>query len=259
MNRIILLTLLFFLSKGTMGQTKIIAHRGFSGIAPENTLVAFRKAIESGANYIELDVHATKDDSLVVIHDASVNRTSSNGMKGKVDKMTYDELTAVNVGYSGKFGDTYQNEKIPTLREVLETAKGKIKVCIEIKVYEVEENVLQIVNDLNMNDDVIIFSFYHPVLAKIRQLDAKISILLLINSADTTTIDNAAKIEANAIGVGPRTRLTKEYLAIAHEQGIEVWKWTVNKEDKMKQLIDMGVDGLITNFPDVALKNINND
>ena len=193
----------------TNAQTKIIAHRGFSGITPENTLIAFQKAIESKAQYLELDVHRTKDDSLVVIYDSAVDKTSSNNTKGEISEMNYSDLTAVKVGYRERFGNKYENEKIPTSRESLELAKGKIKICIEIKVYGVEEDVLKIVDDLEVNDEVIIFSFYYPVLAKIRKLDKDIPILYLIDSADKTTIDYAKVIESNAIGVGYGTTVTK--------------------------------------------------
>ena len=241
----------------TNAQTKIIAHRGFSSIAPENTLIAFQKAIECKADYFELDVHKTKNDSIVVIHDSSVNRTSSNDVKGKISEMNYSDLATLTVGYPMNFGEKYKNEKIPTLREVLELAKGKIKVCIEIKVYGAEKEILKIVNELGVKDDVIIFSFYYQVLAKIRQLDKNIPILFLINKADKMTIDYAKIIESNAIGVGYGTTVTEEYLNFAHKNGIEVWKWTVNDENEMQQLIDLGLDGLITNFPDKALEKRN--
>lgn len=253
-SRFILITTIVLSPLLTSAQTKIIAHRGFSSIAPENTLIAFKKAIESNADYFELDVHKTKNDSIVVIHDSSVDRTSSNNVKGKIAEMNYSDLASLKVGYPKKFGDKYKNEKIPTLREALELAKGKIKVCIEIKAYGAEKEILKIINDLGVKDDVIIFSFYYPVLAKIRQLDKNIPTLFLINKADKLTIDYAKVIKSNAIGVGYGTTVTKEYLNFAHKNGIEVWKWTVNKEDEMQQLIDLGLDGLITNFPDKALE-----
>jgi glycerophosphoryl diester phosphodiesterase len=253
MKKYILIVLLALCSILTYAQTRIVAHRGFSSIAPENTLIAFQKAIECGADYFELDVHKTKDDSIVVIHDSSIDRTSSNNMNGKIAELNYSDLKSVKVGHPKKFGDTYENEKIPTLREALEMSKGKIKVCIEIKVYGAEKQILEIVNDLGLNDEVIIFSFHYPVLAKIRQLDKNIPILYLINSADKTTIDDAKVIKSSAIGVGHGTKVTKEYLGLAHNHGIEVWKWTVDDEDEMQQLIDIGLDGLITNFPDKAI------
>jgi len=256
MNKLTLVTVLALSSIMVKAQTKIIAHRGFSGITPENTLISFQKAIECGADYFELDIHKTKDDSIVVIHDESIDRTSSNDMKGEIAEMTYSELNAVRVGFSKEFGDKYKNEKIPTLREALELAKGKIKVCIEIKVYDVEKEVLNIVNDLGVNDEVIIFSFYYPVLTKIRELDKNIPTLFLVNNADIMILDSARAIGSNAIGSGNGTAVTREFLDIAHNNGMEVWIWTVNDEDEMQKFIDIGIDGLITNFPDKALNKL---
>jgi glycerophosphoryl diester phosphodiesterase len=240
-------------------QAKVIAHRGFSGIAPENTLVSFQKAIDLGIEYIELDVHKTADDSLVVIHDYTVDRISSNGMKGKVSDMTYAQLRAVKAGYSRVFGAQYENEKIPTLREVLNLAKGRIKVCIEIKVPGIEEEVLDLVNYFAMHDDVIIFSFYGEVLLKVRQLDPAIKLLYLINYVDEGTIDHAKSISANAIGVNKDSRVPVELIALAHRQGVEIWVWTVDEEDDMHQLASDGIDGLITNFPDRAMKIVKSE
>ena len=237
----------------SFSKTKIIAHRGFSGIAPENTLAAFKKAIDVKADYFELDVHETKDGQLVVIHDHDLTRTTSNNSVGEVDQMTLSELTSVKVGYPEKFGESYKDEKIPTLKEALQVAKGKIKVCIEIKVLGVEERVMDLVNELKMNDDVIIFSFHYPVLAKIRQLDQNIPILYLIDKADKMTVEYANIIHANAIGVGYATNPTKEYIEFAHSHGVEVWKWTINKEGQMKEMVAIGLDGMITNHPDKAI------
>lgn len=256
MRRIIFSSLFLLTTLIMHSQTKIIAHRGFSGIAPENTLAAFQRAIDAGIEYFELDIHKTKDDSVVVIHDSSVNRTSSNGMKGKVEEMTYAELSQVRVGYSGKFGDEFKAEKVPTLREALQLAKGKIKVCLEIKVTGAEEQVMQTLTDLKMKDEVIIFSFLYPALAKVRQLDETIDILYLMGSADETTIDYAKVITAKAIGAGGGNPLTKEYVDKVHANGLEIWRWTVDDEAAMKELISIGVDGIISNFPDRALKLI---
>ncbi len=239
-------------------QTKVIAHRGFSSIAPENTWIAFQKAIEIGADYFELDVHKTSDGAYFVIHDKSIDRTSSNGEKGTIFKMTTDEIVKVRVGYPEKFGDTFKNERIPSLKEILFLAKGKIKVCIEIKIYGIEKDVLKIIDDLDMNDEVIIFSFYYTVLAKIRQLNKEIPILLLHPKylIDEVTIDYAQIINANAIGVNYESPVSKELVDFAHKNGIEIWKWAINDEEQIKELIDIGIDGLITDYPDKALKII---
>lgn len=246
--------MLMVCSVSTKAQTKVIAHRGFSGIAPENTMIAFQKAIESGADYLELDVHKSKKGKLYVIHDSSVKRTSSNEAEGNISEMTCKEIEDVRVGYSKKFDQSYKDETIPTLKEVLKLAKGKIKVCIEIKIYGIEKEILEMVKKLNMEKEVLIFSFHYPVLSKIRQLNPTIPILYLIDKADRTTIDYAKIININVIGVGYGTSLTKEFIKFAHKNGVKIWKWTVNDEKQMKQLISVGLDGLITDFPDKALK-----
>ena len=233
--------------------SKIIAHRGYSSIAPENTLIAFQKAIDCGADYFELDVHKSKDGKPIVIHDSTIDRTSSNHKKGIVREMTYQALTGVNVGFSKKFGNKYDDEKIPTLKQALTLAKGKIKVCIEIKVHDVEQEVIQLVNSLNMQEEVIIFSFKFEVLTKIRQLDKKIPILYLIDYANESIIEYAKLINAQAIGVGYATQPTKELLTLAHQNGLEIWKWTINKEEDLKKWIDFGLDGIITNYPEMAM------
>ncbi len=235
-------------------QTKIIAHRGFSGIAPENTLVAFKKAIEVGADYFELDVHKTLDDSVIIIHDYSLKRTSSDGKTDKIEDLTYKQIEAASVGYNEKFGDEFSDVKIPTLREALELAKGKIKVCVEIKVFGVEQAVLDIINQLGMHDDVIIFSFHYPVLAKIRQYDKEIPILYLIGKGDAQAVYYANAIDVNALGVGTETKITDDLLELVHTNNMELWQWTINEEKGMEELLTMKIDGMITNFPDKALK-----
>lgn len=249
------LTLVFIMIfAATHSQTKIIAHRGASGHAPENTLIAFQKAIDYRADFLELDVHRSKDGSIVVIHDASIDRTSSDQLRGKVSELTYDELSKVRVGYPEKFGDKYQNEKIPTLREALVLAKDKIGVCIEIKVLGVEREVLEIVKELNMTEQVIIFSFYYQVLAKIRKLDPQIRILFLKSKADHLTFDYAMAIEANALGIGSATQVDAAFMDQANHFGMQVWQWTVNDESQIAALIELGIDGIITDFPDQALQ-----
>ena len=234
--------------------TKIVAHRGFSSIAPENTLSAFQKAIEAGVPYFELDVHKSKDGHLFVIHDDKIERTTSSNNTGEVHLMTGDDIAKIKVGYTEKFGNQFLNEKIPLLTEALQLAKGKIKVCIEIKVLDIEEDVLNLINKLEMNDEVIIFSFHYEVLSRIRQLDKNIPILYLKDCVDKVTFDYAKLLNAQAVGVGYCTHPTKDLIQYAHNKGIEVWKWTVNEEQQMYDLLKMKLDGLITNFPQKALE-----
>lgn len=252
-----LYTLLFsliLLSSVLSAETKIIAHRGFSAKAPENTLDAFKKAIHAEADYFELDVHKTADDSIVVIHDKTIDRVSAYDQSGTVAEMSYKQLSKINVGYPDKFLKRSQHQYVPTLKEALHCAKGKIKVCIEIKAHNIEADVLKAVNDLEMNDDVIIFSFYYDVLEKVRELDPEIPILYLRSLADEETVQMVNAISGQAIGAGLKTDITPEFLDYVHQHGIELWQWTVNKEEDMLKLLEAGADGIITNHPDQALK-----
>jgi len=253
-NKLFLVAILVLISITNKAQTKIIAHRGFSDIAPENTLIAFQKAIEIGADFFELDVHQTKDGILVVIHDKTINRTCSNNKTGKINNLNFSELHSVRVGLSSKFGKEYNNEKIPTLKEVLELAKGKIKVCVELKADKIENQVVELLNELDMIDQVIVFAFNDKSLVNIKKLNPEIKTLFLKSYANIKTLDFVKEINANAIGVGYDTKITKEFISYAHKNNIEVFKWTVNKEQEMKELIDLRIDGIITNKPDLALK-----
>ena len=235
-------------------KTKIVAHRGFSSQYPENTLLAFQKTIEIGADYLELDVHKTKDNFLVVIHDESVDRTSSNVGTGLIAEMTLAEVQNVSVGYSAKFGQQFPNEKISLLREVLELTKGKIKVCIEIKVADIEQQIVQLVRELSMDDQVILFCFHQTILTEVRKLNGKIHLLYLVEKINISNIEEAVQANFNAIGGGAATIITKELVDLAHSKNLEIWRWTVDNETEMQNLLDLGIDGLITNAPDLALE-----
>lgn len=246
----VLLLLLIF----SCSNTKVIAHRGFSGQAPENTLAAFNKAIDVGADYIELDVRQTKDNVLVIMHDKTVNRTSSNNKTGEIKELYYQEVQEIKVGYSSKFGDTFKDERVPTLKETLLLAKNKIKLCVELKPKGIDKEVVEMISDLGMINQVIIFSFHKETLINVKKLNPKFKTLLLADYANLKSIDFAVEIGIDAIGVGYATTLTKEFIKSAHNKNIKIFKWTVNDTDHMKKLIGFKVDGIITNRPDIMLK-----
>lgn len=233
---------------------KIIAHRGFSSVAPENTLTAFQKALDIGADYFELDVHQSADGEIFVCHDASLKRTSSNEMTGNIAELSSQELKSARVGYPAKFEAEFSNEKVPTLEEALLLAKGKIKVCVEIKVHGAETEILKIINKTQMENEVIIFSFYDDVLLEIRKQNPTIPCLYLSAMGTKKTLKKALEIKANAVGLGPLSKVNKAYLDKAHKLNLEVWRWTVNEEADLKKLIDLNIDGIITNYPNIALR-----
>ena len=152
------------------GPTRVIAHRGFSGAAPENTLAAFEKAIEVGADMFELDVLLSRDGRVVVIHDDTLDRTTDG--EGKVAAFTLAELKKLDAG--SWFSAEFAGERIPTLEEALRLAKGCILVNVEIKTEAVGRGVvakaLEVIDELDMKDNVVISSFDPTALAKAREL-----------------------------------------------------------------------------------------
>jgi len=234
--------------------TKIIAHRGFSEIAPENTISAFKKAIEIKADYFELDVRKTKDDVLIVLHDKNVKRTTSNNKKGDITALNYSELDSIYVGYTSKFGETYKNEKIPKLKEALLLAKNHIKVFVEIKEKNIEKQVVRLIEELKMEQDVVVLSYNYQTVKKTKEINKKIKTLLLTGKATTKTIEQAQVIKANAIGFGRSTKLDENFIKYAQKNKVKLYMYTINDREMMQKLITLKIDGIITNKPDVALK-----
>ncbi|MBN1482386.1 VCBS repeat-containing protein [candidate division KSB1 bacterium] len=235
-------------SDPVVGETsvKIIAHRGASSIAPENTLAAFEKAVEIGANYFELDVHLSADDSLMVIHDETVDKTS-NG-RGRVDSLPCSHLEFLDAG--SWFAPGWAGEKIPTLRRALLFAKEHpIKVCIEIKAQKpgIVDTILTLIKKLDMDDQVIIFSFDFAQIAESKKSRPDIPVLFLVDEMRQTAVDSARAIGADAVGAG--SAISRELAKYTHKKGLQLWAWTVNDYGEMLQLLHWQVDGLITDYP----------
>ncbi len=248
MRTMILFLLVLALASCTTQQprVKVIGHRGASSVAPENTLASFAKAVEFGADYFELDVWVSKDDSLIVIHDDSLQRTT-NG-EGAVADYTCEQLKKLDAG--SWFDAKFAGEPLPTLKEALQLAKkNDIKVCIEIKSRKpgIVGDILNLVDKLGMADRVIIFSFDADQVAEAKKLRPDIPALYLVGEASNADVDKAVQLGADAIGIGDDA--TPELVDYAHQKGLELWKWTVNDIDDMLALIKMGADGIITNYP----------
>lgn len=232
---------------------KNFAHRGFSGKYPENTLLAFQKAIEAQADGIELDVQLTKDGEIVIIHDEFIDRTT-NG-KGLVIDYTYDELKKFDASYvyTGKFGFN----KIPTLREYFNLIKEtNIITNIELKtgIFEyvgIEEKVFNLIKEFKLEDRVIISSFNHYSVLRMKALAPKIKCGFLtetwILNPGKYTKDNCIECYHPHFAI-----LTPDIVKSLKTFGIEINTWTVNKEDEIRDLISKKVDILIGNFPDLT-------
>ncbi|MFX1316602.1 MAG: glycerophosphodiester phosphodiesterase [Promethearchaeota archaeon] len=229
---------------GIENQILIISHRGANNLAPENSLKAFRKAIDLRADYIEFDVHKTKDGEIVIMHDANTFRMT--GKSGIIKKMTFEELKKLEIG---------DGEKIPTLQELIKLAKGKIALNCEVKVKGLEEKLVEILQKTDIIESTIISSFKTDILLKIQNIEPKLRLAALrpIRMQWITSLISPKKIIKNAIknrfyAVNPQHFfVNRKFVEKAHNHDLKVFPWTVDSEKKMKNLVEIGVDGIITN------------
>jgi len=238
--------LLFSVNVSATG-VKVIAHRGGSLLAPENTLAAFKNAIALKADFIELDVQLSSDDSLMIMHDGTINRTT-NGTGG-IRSKTYAQLRAYDAGI--KFSAAYTGEKIPTLSEVFaEIVKsGNTTIGLAPEFKSTEANVVQLVvaevQKWNLQSRVVLSSFNLNQLAAVKNLDPTIRVQLY-GSASNAMIDGLKTIKGDWIGSDITNLGVVNY---AHTQGIIFNSWTINSASQMLAMMAFGVDGIISDDP----------
>ena len=224
----------------------VIAHRGASAAAPENTLAAFRLAADLGADAVELDVRRTVDGQLVVIHDASVDRTTDG--TGRVAALTLDQLRRFDAGR--KFGPPFRGERIPLLSKVFEALGGRLLVDVEVKAAGVEAALLDLIKKMQMVDSVLISSFDAQVVAHVRDLAPEMPAGLLQSAADPY-----AAVSVRATAYLPEvTALTADVVASCRSHGLRVITWTVRTEEEARQALRVGVDGIIADDPTLIRK-----
>jgi glycerophosphoryl diester phosphodiesterase len=232
----------------------IIAHRGASAVAPQNTLAAFRRALELGADGVELDVHLAADGVPVVMHNFDVDETTDG--TGRVTDKTLAELKELDAG--SKFAPEFAGERIPTLAEVFEALEGKLLINVELKDVSpagvgLEEPVVQVVRQCGMEKNVLFSSFNPFTLRRIRPFARGVPSGLLAAHDLPTYLRRAwfapfTPHEARH----PDAEMTDARLVRwCHRRRLRVNVWTVDAPDEMRRLIALGVDGIITNKPDV--------
>ena len=239
-----------------MNRTKIFAHRGASGYAPENTLEAFKLAIIQGADGIELDVQLTKDGVPVVIHDETIDRVTAK--TGFVKDYTLNELKELTV-LENRFPE-YNACKIPTLEEVLNAVKPSgIQVNIELKtgIYwypQIEQKVAELVKNCGMEDNVIYSSFNHYSIQQMKKIVPEAETAYLYSDVILNVADYAKN--TGVAGLHPAVYHVKmaDFLAEYMKSGLNVRVWTVNEKEDMEWLVKAGVTAIITNYPDVAVQ-----
>ncbi|MFH1928117.1 MAG: glycerophosphodiester phosphodiesterase family protein [Chloroflexota bacterium] len=223
----------------------ILAHRGASGYAPENTFAAFDKALELGADMIETDVRQTRDGHLVLFHDSSMERTT-NG-QGLVADLTLAELKGLDAG--SWFRAEFAGQRIPTVEEFLAVYGKRILVCFEIKSPGVEERLLDLVKRYGVLDGLCFTSFHPESLGRIKELAPEARIGLLTTDFNEELIDEVVTLGAVQI-CPPAAKLSRQLVALAHERRLEVRVWGAESDDLVERAIVMGADGVTTNWPD---------
>ncbi len=226
----------------------VIAHRGASAYRPENTLGAYALAVEQRADMIEIDLHLTRDDAIVIAHDADL---AHFGSQGAIRDRTLAEIRTLDAGHGWD-----ERASVPTLDEVLDGFGQKIPFNLEIKWAEsgdypgLEAASLEALDARGLSDSILFSSFRDSVLARLRELRPSVRLAALVDPREPQRmLERAEACRAEALNphyglVGP------ELIRDAHRAGLAVYPYTVDDRDQMKRLLDLGVDGLFTNRPD---------
>ncbi len=225
----------------------IIAHRGSSMAAPENTMAAIKQAIEDRTDWVEIDVQETADGEVVVFHDSDFMKLADVNLK--IWDATMEDLKDIDVG--SKFSPKFKNERVPTLGQVLDECKGKAGVNIELKYYghdkDLEQRVVDIVEAHGMTEEIVVMSLKVDAVKKMKKLRPNwtVGLLMSVSAGDLKNV-NADFLAVNA-GFADR-----RFIRSAHGTGKDVAVWTVNDAPTMSSMIGRGVDGLITDKPALA-------
>jgi len=247
----------------------VIAHRGGRSLGPENTLYTFKRAIELGTDVLEIDLQTTSDGALVILHDRKVDRTT-NG-KGAVDSFALSELKKLDAGFrwssdnSGSYPLRSKGITIPTLTEVFK-AFPDTRINIEIKSSQVNtiQNLCRTIRDHGMSDSVMVACFDAGKLGEFRSLCPEVATSAGASEAamfywlQWANLESAYSPSAQALQIpetyGDHRIATRRFLDAAHARNMRVHVWTVNEVEAMQRLIDLGVDGIMTDYPERLLK-----
>jgi glycerophosphoryl diester phosphodiesterase len=225
----------------------VIAHRGAAGVRPENTLSAVNEAIQQGADWIEIDVQETADGEVIVIHDSDLMKISGNPLK--IWEATVDDLPEIDVG--SWFDPTYSEERVPTLRDVLDVAKGSANVLIELKYYghddQLSARVAKIVEETDMVGNTAFMSLKPDQLAEMQATRPTWRSGLLA----AVSLGDLSQFPVDFLAVNAATA-SSGFISRSHDAGKDVYVWTINDPLEMSLMIARGVDGLITDEPAIA-------
>jgi glycerophosphoryl diester phosphodiesterase len=247
----------------------VMAHRGGKGLWPENTLYAFEQAATLGVDILEMDIHSTADGVLVVLHDSTVDRTTDG--TGQIHDLTLDQVKALDAGYrwSPDDGQTFpargKGITIPTLQEVF-TSLPTMPMNIEIKQADppLAKPLCQTMREQGMADRVLVASFHEETTREFRRVCPEVATstsqneVLTLFALSKVFLESAYSPGGGAVQV-PEYRsglhvLTPRFVDAVHQRNLQVHAWTINDEDDMQRLNDLGLDGIITDYPDRLMK-----
>ena len=223
---------------------QVIGHRGVAGLEPENTMRSFRRAIALGVDYVECDVRFTADRRFVLLHDDTLDRTTNGS--GRVAEMAFDDVREFDAG---------QGERVPTLEELLDLIAGGSRAHIELKGEGTAEPVLRLVESRGLLGDVVLTSGDTARLAALRALSPDVAIEHIYGDPPPDAIERALSVRAQRVSAHHK-HATAAYVAAAHAAGLQVIAWPPNTVPEMQAAIDLGVDFICTDRPDVLLKHL---
>lgn len=239
--------------------TLIFGHRGASAYAPENTLAAFRLALEQGADGVELDVTLSADGTPVVMHDDTVDRTTTG--TGRVDRLTLAQLKGLAAGYPTKFGDTFAGERLPTLAEVFQALGARAMFNVELKRdpspdQSLAQKTVALIHHHQLSQRVWLSSFYYDNLRRVKAIDPTLPVGLLYDPTEPGRVARAW------LTPGVRAEAHHPYHLLFNSvtrgwyraRGLRVAVWTVNAEADLRRLMRLGADAIITDRPDVGVR-----
>ncbi len=220
---------------------EIVGHRGAAALEPENTLRGFRRAVELGCDWTECDVRLTRDARLVLMHDETVDRTTDG--TGAVADLTFDEVRSLDAG---------RGEAVPTLDEVLDVIKGKVRLQLELKGPDTERPAVEAVRRAGMERQVVFISFELDRLARVKEMDGSLEVGALFAEPPDDACARALELGARGIYVLHKD-LTAELVAEARAAGLETGCWNPDTEPEWRAMLDLDLDILSTNRPDALL------
>lgn len=236
-----------------LNYAEIIAHRGASKDAPENTLASIQLAMDQYADAIEIDIRETNDGVPILMHDATLGRTTNDPYNRRVESTDYAYIETLDAG--SWFRLEFQGEKVPTLEEVLELTAGKVTLFLELKNYSpsLENQVMSLLESYDMIQDVVILSFSRDQLSRIKSMNEEVETLLLISTffGDIQTIVQSEEINHFGLSVHFYDR-NQSFVDQAKQQGKKVYVWAIKDEETMDRMIELDADGLITDRPLLA-------